>query len=373
MSTAHPVIRPFVLLLLLLTAPVLPASEESTQMLAGYGADLHKTSVSGLSSGAFMTSQLYLAHSDIMVGAGIVAGGPYLCALSWESFFIPPLTTATTSCMDPFFSLWGPNVSYLVSKTEALAEAGKIDALSNLADDRIYLFSGRKDHTVNTTVVDDTYDFFQAIGISADAMRYNSSVDAGHAIITADQQDVPCADTSAPYINDCGFSQAERIIRQIYPAARPPATTLSSQVIPFDQREFLSGDHTSMATAGYVYVPQYCREHEGCAVHVAIHGCQQSVHSLEQAGFRGDLYYATTGYNEMADANQLIVLYPQVDISSGSPFNPQGCWDFWGYSATSDNDFYSRDAPQIKALYAMIERLAEVPAQPSVSAAEDGE
>lgn len=363
MKTARCFIRRL-FLCLPLTSAISPLAAADVAALAGYGADIHKTSVSGLSSGAFMTSQLYIAHSDIMVGAGIVAGGPYLCALSWKRFFIPPLTTATTSCMDPFFSFLGPDVDYLVRKTETLAAAGKIDALSNLADDRIYLFSGRKDHTVNTTVVNDTYQFFQDIGVSAGAIRYNSSIDAGHAIITADEQDVPCADTSAPYINDCGFSQAERIIRQIYPAAQAPAGSLSSSVSAFDQSEFLPNGHTSMAATGYVYVPQYCREHAGCAVHVAIHGCQQSVHSLEQAGFAGDLYYATTGYNEMADSNRLIILYPQVDRSADSPFNPKGCWDFWGYSASADNDFYSRDAPQIRALYAMIGRLAAAPAAP---------
>ena len=33
--------------------------------------------MSGLSSGAFMTVQLHLAHSASFAGAGVVAGGPY--------------------------------------------------------------------------------------------------------------------------------------------------------------------------------------------------------------------------------------------------------------------------------------------------------
>ena len=36
-----------------------------------------QSSVSGLSSGAFMTVQLHLAHSASFTGAGVVAGGPY--------------------------------------------------------------------------------------------------------------------------------------------------------------------------------------------------------------------------------------------------------------------------------------------------------
>src|ERR1700733_5078715 len=43
-----------------------------------------RSSVSGLSSGAFMTVQLHLAHSSSFCGAGIVAGGPFRCAESFR-------------------------------------------------------------------------------------------------------------------------------------------------------------------------------------------------------------------------------------------------------------------------------------------------
>ena len=48
---------------------------EDLPKLPGYQADLSQTSVSGLSSGAFMTAQLHVAYSDKLIGAGIVAGG----------------------------------------------------------------------------------------------------------------------------------------------------------------------------------------------------------------------------------------------------------------------------------------------------------
>ena len=50
--------------------------------LGAFNADLSQSSVSGLSSGAFMTVQLHLAHSATFVGAGIIAGGPFRCAES---------------------------------------------------------------------------------------------------------------------------------------------------------------------------------------------------------------------------------------------------------------------------------------------------
>ena len=48
----------------------------AAEALPKLGADLAATSVSGLSSGAFMAVQIEVAHSNDMVGAGIGAGGP---------------------------------------------------------------------------------------------------------------------------------------------------------------------------------------------------------------------------------------------------------------------------------------------------------
>lgn len=58
-----------------LKAPPLPA----------FNAAVQQSSVSGLSSGAFMTVQLHLAHSATFAGAGIIAGGPYRCAESFRA------------------------------------------------------------------------------------------------------------------------------------------------------------------------------------------------------------------------------------------------------------------------------------------------
>src|SRR6185295_11803940 len=42
--------------------------------------DAAKTTVSGLSSGAFMANQLGYAYSATFKGVGVFAGGPYMCA-----------------------------------------------------------------------------------------------------------------------------------------------------------------------------------------------------------------------------------------------------------------------------------------------------
>ena len=48
--------------------------------LPSLNVDLTQTTVSGLSSGAYMAGQFHIAFSAEVTGAGIVAGGPYGCA-----------------------------------------------------------------------------------------------------------------------------------------------------------------------------------------------------------------------------------------------------------------------------------------------------
>ena len=46
----------------------------------------------------------------------------------------------------------------------------------------------------------------------------------------------------------------------------------------------------------------------------------------------GMSYVKNAGYNELAEANNLVILYPQILLSDENPVNPNGCWDYWGYN-----------------------------------------
>ena len=328
---------------------------EEAPKLSGYQADLSQTSVSGLSSGAFMTAQFHVAYSDRLVGAGIIAGGPFYCVGSYETDPEQFFEQATSTCMNPLTESVGPDGKRLFKKAQKLASANKIADLNNLKDDRVYLFSGSNDRVVKTVVVDKVKDFYQAAGLPSENIKYDKNINAGHGIIVEESR-VSCSDTKSPFINDCDFMQSHRILGHIYGKLNPPVDSnrLSGKIIRFDQSEFIDGKKTSMSREAYVYVPEACKK-ESCKVHVAIHGCKQGATEID------DTYYTKTGYNEIADTNRIIVLYPQVEPSASIPYNPQGCWDFWGYSsADPDNPvFYTRESPQMRAIVAMLERLAE--------------
>lgn len=333
------------------------AKDADVSALQGYGADLSRTSVSGLSSGAFMASQFDVAYSGEVIGAGIVAGGEFYCA---GASGVRPLSLgAVTSCMRPIGP--APKAEVALEDAQAFAKQGAIDDVANVKRQRVYLFSGANDSVVFTKVVDQAARFFELAGVPKPNIEYDKLPNAGHALLTDRADDIACDSNKAPFINNCGVEQSHRILAWIYggPGAQvnAPATKATGDLIAFDQTEFDPGRRASLGDVGYVYVPQSCKA-AGCAVHVVFHGCLQNV------GKVGMRFVRDTGYNEFADTNRLIILYPQVASSEqGSPSNPLECWDFWGYTSddASRPDFYTRRAPQMFAVMKMIERLHASP------------
>ena len=153
---------------------------------------------------------------------------------------------------------------------------------------------------------------------------------------------------------------------------------LQKRVFAFEQREAFDGDATEtfsalMGDKGFVFAPLQCQQGRSCALHVAFHGCRQG-HRYYGYGIVPSIYggesgwshfVENAGYNEWADANDVVVLYPQVrsreypyfffDLKALQHANPEGCWDLWGYT---DPNYHTRGGKQIKAVWKMIQALA---------------
>ena len=340
------------LLSLCLTAA---ASAAQSPELTGYAADTSQTTVSGLSSGGYMAEQFAVAYSSVIKGVALIGTGPYGCSTEpGVPPYIPYLVNAMTVCGNPAsYNVKPPDAAALWNWARQMAQQGVIDDTANLQQQTVYIFSGQNDQTVTRAVADQTKRFYQLAGVPAAKLRYITDVGAGHAILTNQSGDVACGQTASPFINDCGFEQSQDILNYLYPGLNPPATKLSGKIVAFNQRSFIKGSTSSMNQTAYAYVPAACNT-LSCRVHIAFHGCLQDVSEI------GNRFYAHTGYNELADTNQLIVLYPQAEISRVYPYNPKGCWDFWGYSDVDPflPDFYARSGIQMAAVKAMLDRLA---------------
>jgi poly(3-hydroxybutyrate) depolymerase len=68
--------------------------------------------------------------------------------------------------------------------------------------------------------------------------------------------------------------------------------------------------YPGMASTGCIYVAANCASGAPCKCHVALHGCLQN-----DATVGADLIQ-NTGYTRWADANSIIVLFPQTQVDN---------------------------------------------------------
>lgn len=311
--------------------------------LSAFNADPSQVTVSGISSGAAMAVQAHVAYSGTFKSAAVFAGPAYYCAQG-------SLVNATARCMEPLSSLQIP-VADLVATTRSWASQGLIDNTANLANAKVYLFSGTLDQTVRQPSVDALRDYYSHFVNPANIV-YNNSTAAGHGWISP-LGPVACAVSQSPYINNCNIDAEQTFLSLFYGPLQPKQSGhLSGQFIAFEQAEFL--DDRNPAAHGldnhaWLYVPASCARGEVCKVHVSYHGCNMSYSKI------GDQFIRLSGLNEWADTNRLIVVYPQVVASLVEPVvNGQGCWDWWGYDSP---DYAQKSGRQLLMTKRIVDRI----------------
>jgi hypothetical protein len=350
---AHMKVMPRALLFMATLLPV--AAQAQYARLPHYKVDPAHISVSGLSSGAEMTVQFGVAYASLVRGVGVIAGGPYDCAQG-------NTTKATRVCTCIFGCATEQiDVPKLVETTRANAAKGEIDDPSNMKRHRVWMFSGTRDALVPQPKMDALAAYY-ADFIDPGQIAYKKDLAAGHGMPTTSYGN-PCDTEIDPFLNSCGYDAAGELLKWIHGELKPPAAQKpGGRFIQFDQSEFLKnpGDH-SMAEDGWVYVPAQCADGgRACKLHVSFHGCNQfQSHSYWNFSYPfyhkfGRQYVDHAGFNGWADANDMIVLYPQA-TSSALLGNPLGCWDWWGYD---DANYALKKGRQMLAVKMMIDRLS---------------
>ena len=328
--------------------------------LSGYNADISETSISGISSGGFMAVQFGTAWSSVIKGVGVVAGGPFWCAKAdvadlFFGFWLP-VSNATGPCMS------GPltDLSSFYAKADTKSDSGEIDSLQFVSRQKVYVFHGYNDDKVAKSVTDATAEFYRHyLGeTNRGNLFYQTAIGAGHSMVIAENPRIDglnaCQANAGPFINACGYDQAGIILQHIYGVLNAPNRgQLSGTIKRFDQSVYTKPRDTSalsLGDAGYVFVPRECEEGVACRVHIALHGCKQDAGNIDR------LFIDDSGYNAWADTNRLIVLYPQAASSWYLPFNPQACWDWWGYVDHRDS-YVAKSGSQIRTIKAMLDAL----------------
>lgn len=314
------------------------AAHAQAVKLSAYNADPAKTSVSGISSGAYMANQLHVAYSaTFKTGAAMFAGGPFYCTKG-------SVSTATGSCMT---GSPAPSVTDSINTTSSYASAGDIDPTSNLGSTKVYIFSGTKDSVVKQSVSNVLKDYYLNY-VPSGNVTYDNGTAAEHAWISPYGPNA-CGTKGDPYISNCSKDPQQTFLTMFYGTLNAKNTgTLSGSFVEFDQKEFFDdknpGAH-SIANTGWMYVPGDCAKSLQCKVHIALHGCVQNYAKI------GDKFVKKANLNEWADTNRMIVVYPQTSTGTG---NPNGCWDWWAYD---DKNFAKKSGRQMLMVKRIVDRL----------------
>lgn len=297
--------------------------------------DNDQTTVSGLSSGAFMAIQLQVAYSDYFKGVASFAGGIYGCAEG-------QINTATGQCMQ------NPNeieTQKYIDKTIELEKKKKISPLTNLKGKNIYIFSGTKDSVVRLESAFRLKEFFDYFESNV-SLNTNLASEHGFPTLSEGQE---CDKKGEPWIQKCQFDGAGEALLNLYKDLKPPLENeIKKNLIKFSQREFLSLNNL-MYEVGYIYIPNQCQKDSNthCRLHIAFHGCVQGPEYAQ------DIFPKNSGYNRWAEANNIVILYPSAKTGG---LNLNGCWDWYGYTGTN---YLSKEAPQMKTIMKMISILTK--------------
>ena len=270
-------------------------------------------------------------------GAGLFASGPYFCTRG--------TIMTVADCMTTGISIY---TDQLILAAKAYEELGLIDSMSNLAESRVFIYSGESDYIVWPGVVKKNEEFFRKLGSH---IKSDYSIKSVHCMPT-DFYGNECSHLGDPYINNCNYNGAKISLDHIMGTTLKTGIKFKdSSLKSFSQKEYNPGISSSFGDTGYIYVPEGCVKAE-CPLHVVFHGCHQTIKDI------GLDYVKNTGYLEIAEANNIIMLFPQLKSSILYPLNPQGCWDWWGYSEVVPLplswSFPTNSGTQMKLVHRMI-------------------
>ncbi|MGP9801121.1 extracellular catalytic domain type 2 short-chain-length polyhydroxyalkanoate depolymerase [Rheinheimera sp. NSM] len=294
--------------------------------------------LSGLSSGAYFAGQYHLAFAEQVEGVAMLAGGPVYCAQN-------SLGLALEHCFNKAASQ--PDLSSINQYLQAQRAAAKLAPLSAVAGDKVWIFHGSKDATVHPKLALALHSQYQQWLKPENLVLINNRA-FGHTFPTGGSYTTSCELSEPPFLAACDYDAAGELLTHLLGKLQPAGTDAAGSLLQINQHQLSAAAKATLAETGYLYVPQSCADGQPCRLHVSFHGCKQNAQTV------GEAYVSGSGLNNYADTNQLVILYPQTRASSISPFNPNACWDWWGYTGA---DYATKDGLQLQAVHQLVQAL----------------
>ena len=385
-----------------------PAPPPPAPALPALNIDPAAITVSGISSGADFVVNLHVAHSKTISGVGVFAGQAYHCSVTrFPKDALVPLNPGVPVCDGcPKNATLGydhckqhpeyVDVDLLVDYAARQSALGAIDNVSNIQAHQLYFYRGTHDTCYKTGAEEATLGFYSRLTLdrgNGNRVAYRGDVGSDHAQPTGPRYPGeaewggPCGGKGGgkgkgpwSYIEACGYDGAGGVLKHMYGDSleQPAGPAKPENLLVFDQSAFwVNATHPELkspnlpadgsggtAAFAYAYVPARCRKpaHKaaaggqpppqgaGCRLHLYHHGCG--------GPWGSDFYNGVAhhgGFNEWAEANELVVVYPAMSSWGATGQTRGGCWD--GYAQTG-SDYGLKSGAQISVVHNMIARLA---------------
>ncbi len=259
--------------------------------------------VVGFGAGGHMAQQLHFAHSATLDAAGVIAAGPYGCALGERG-------RADGVCVEG-----GRLELARVSHTARdAAAAGDIDTLNHLDGDRVWISPGWSGSSIDDEAVFGAYELYEDYLVPGDGV-YAQRCDGA--------------------VADCAPVVVDAMLAHLRPA--PAAVADAAVTERFVEVPALAAGGLDPRVA--LTVPAVCEQDGGCGLLLVLADCDGLPAPLRSA------------LDAAAPRHRTLLAYPGFTDDA-----PQPCWDWWGARGA---DYRSRTAPQIEALYGLLLRLRQ--------------
>ena len=190
-----------------------------------------------------------------------------------------------------------------------------------MKDDKVFIYSGLSDTTVYPLVVRSLQAYYSYF-IAANNIQTQYSINSEHCIPTLNYGEA-CGAKGPPYLGNCNYDGAGAALKALYGTDVHVRATAqdTSRLFSFAQNTYVAASPSlsSLSDIGYVYIPSSCEDRRTvCSLHISFHGCEQTLNDI------GTVYAVHAGFNEWAESNNIIVLYPYAIRSKLVPYNPNG-------------------------------------------------
>ncbi|CAL8109987.1 unnamed protein product [Orchesella dallaii] len=306
--------------------------------------------LSGFSSGGTFAQQLQISYSSLFSGLAQFNHAYYRCGPGngSEAAYDNACTTAGTNPApyDPDLAL---------ADIRRYERGGLIENTRNLRNKKLYVYAGSRS---------DFFTLDQSLGavqvyepLIQNLCAIKTRVQDAHQLLPTANFGNACrmSATDSFFLGNCGFSGPYEALQFLLGDVirMPPADLRANQrnLLEFDQTEFFygiegNGEHF-MDSIGYIYVPNQCYQRK-CFLHMYFHGC------LTGREFNGTSHFANSGYLELAEANDLIVVAPQAVGTGPGGENEIGCWDTYGLTGPN---YATQRGAQVTVVRNMLARL----------------